>query len=68
MDRLVGLAQMFLLPRTQITDSTEDLMSVVDSTEWEGASTNTAAALGTALEVLGLGSKEGVRVFRCFML
>merc|ERR1719310_991791 len=36
---------------TQITDSTEDLMSVVDSTEWEGASTNTAAALGKTLDM-----------------
>jgi len=46
---------------TQITDSTEDLMSVVDSTEWEGASTNTAAALGTALEVLAASGRESAQ-------
>jgi uncharacterized protein YegL len=46
---------------TQITDSTEDLMSVVDTTEWEGASTNTAAALGTALEVLAASGRESAQ-------
>merc|ERR1719261_12501 len=46
---------------TQITDSTEDLMSVVESTEWEGASTNTAAALGTALEVLAASGRESAQ-------
>merc|ERR1719506_241248 len=43
---------------TQITDDASALLSVVDNTEWEAYNTNTAAALGTALEVLAASGRE----------
>jgi uncharacterized protein YegL len=43
---------------SQITDNKDELISVVESTEWEAYNTNTAAALGTALEVLAASGRE----------
>jgi uncharacterized protein YegL len=43
---------------SQITDDAAELLSVVDNTEWEAYNTNTAAALGTALEVLAASGRE----------
>jgi len=43
---------------SQITDDASALLSVVDNTEWEAYNTNTAAALGTALEVLAASGRE----------
>merc|ERR1719305_206149 len=46
---------------SQITDSRDDLISVVQNTEWEAYNTNTAAALGTALEVLAASGREAAQ-------
>jgi hypothetical protein len=43
---------------SQITDDSAELVSVVENTEWEAYNTNTAAALGTALEVLAASGRE----------
>merc|ERR1719281_62614 len=43
---------------SQITDDAGALVSVVENTEWEAYNTNTAAALGTALEVLAASGRE----------
>merc|ERR1719327_719590 len=43
---------------SQITDQADELISVVQNTEWEAYNTNTAAALGTALEVLAASGRE----------
>merc|ERR1719313_1915681 len=43
---------------SQITDNKEELLQVVANTEWEAYNTNTAAALGTALEVLAASGRE----------
>merc|ERR1719389_1583484 len=43
---------------SQITDDMASLLTVVEETEWEAYNTNTAAALGTALEVLAASGRE----------
>jgi uncharacterized protein YegL len=46
---------------SQITDDAPALLDVVSNTEWEAYNTNTAAALGTALEVLAASGRESAQ-------
>merc|ERR1719426_273627 len=46
---------------TQITDDTAALTSTIEGSEWDAMNTNTAAALGTAIEVLAASGRESAQ-------
>jgi uncharacterized protein YegL len=46
---------------TQITDDTAALTSTIEGSEWDAMNTNTAAALGTAIEVLAASGREAAQ-------
>jgi hypothetical protein len=51
----------YITIRAQMTEDQAALLSTVQETEWEAYNTNTAGALGTALEVLAAGGRESAQ-------
>jgi hypothetical protein len=51
----------YITIRAQMTEDQVALLQAVDETEWEAYNTNTAGALGTAMEVLMAGGREGAQ-------
>jgi len=51
----------YITIRAQMTEDQAALLTAVKETEWEAYNTNTAGALGTALEVLAAGGRESAQ-------